>query len=48
VRPVFPVWVDVAEIREEIFTRGLGIRQIVLPVDTTEGSVLPGVAGVNG
>jgi hypothetical protein len=31
VRPVFPVWVDVAEIREEIFTRGLGIREIVLP-----------------
>jgi hypothetical protein len=45
VRPVFPVWVDVAEIRQEIFTRGLGIRQIVLPVDTTDGAVLPASRG---
>jgi hypothetical protein len=45
VRPVFPVWVDVAEIREEIFTRGLAIREIVLPDRTAEGAVLPASRG---
>jgi hypothetical protein len=47
VRPVFPVWVDVAEIREEIFTRGLGIREIVLP-DRAAGAQASGISGVNG